>query len=301
VIVQDIKLIPTKAMTQDAEIVTLMLSDLPFVPKLDLQQNFYEILGKYGQVVEVLLFTDRDSGFFFGNGMAILNRTVPQEAVQAEGYDEGVPHYAALTHNMDYYGKKRLHAKWRNMPQHCVYCHSEEHVVADCDERPKIRCWNCHAFGHVSAKCPQKNVMKTRKKPKHQHRVEEFSESEDEIFEQDLAKLGDKAEQALKERQQNDLNNGDSTEPKNIPEEEKIDDEDFNTSELSSLEEDELKLLGEEEEEDVDMDYLNKAIQEENDDPMDTEEAANKGNQDKNNSITAPTKKENDTWENRYS
>jgi hypothetical protein len=133
--------------------------------------------------------------------------------------------------------------------------------------------------------------MKTRKKPKHQHRVEEFSESEDEVFEQDLANLGDKAEQALKERQQNGLNNGDSTEPKNIPEDEQFDDEDLNTSELSSLEDDELKLLGEVEDEDVDMGYLNKAIQEENDDPMDTQEAANKGNQDKNNSISAPTKK----------
>jgi hypothetical protein len=154
VIVQDIKLIPTKAMAQDAEIVTLMLSDLPFVPKLDLQQNLYEILGKYGEVVKFLLFTDRDSGSFFGNGMAILNRTVPQEAVQAEDYDEKVPHYAALTHNLDYHGKKRFHAKWHNMPQHCVYCHSEEHAVADCDERPKIRCWNYHALGHVSVKCP---------------------------------------------------------------------------------------------------------------------------------------------------
>jgi hypothetical protein len=57
------------------------------------------------------------------------------------------------------------------------------------------------------------------------------------------------------------------------------------------LKENELKLLGEEEDEDVDMDYLNKTNQEENDDPMDTQETVNKGNQDKNTSIPAPTNK----------
>ncbi|KAI8880159.1 hypothetical protein K501DRAFT_191958, partial [Backusella circina FSU 941] len=149
VLVQDTKLIPTKVLAQDADIITLMLSDLPFVRKLDLQQYLYEILGKYGKVLDVLLFTDRYSGFFFGNGMAILNRTIPQEI----GYDPDIPYYAPLSHNLDYFGKKQFHAKWRNMPAHCVYCHSEEHVINECEERPQIRCWNCSAIEHVRAKC----------------------------------------------------------------------------------------------------------------------------------------------------
>jgi hypothetical protein len=41
VVVQENTLTPTKALAQDAEIVTLLLSDLPFVRKLDLQQNLY--------------------------------------------------------------------------------------------------------------------------------------------------------------------------------------------------------------------------------------------------------------------
>jgi hypothetical protein len=62
--------------------------------------------------------------------------------------------------------------------------------------------------------------MKARKKSKHQHRSEEFSESEDEHFEEHLASLGEKAENEYQSRvnnaDQNHLNTQGSTGAKRV-------------------------------------------------------------------------------------
>lgn len=159
-------------------------------------------MSDYGQVLDVLLFTDPKSGFFFGNGMAVLNTTPPAEVFQHPNYDRAKPYYKQLTHNMDFMGERRFYATWRNMPSYCIYCHDLDHLIDNCNVRPVLKCWKCDGVGHLKSKCTLQQTNNGRKKPKTSHHSTPDSEfSDDEEFEKNAVDLTTEAERTYNEHQ----------------------------------------------------------------------------------------------------
>ncbi|KAG1479244.1 hypothetical protein G6F53_014257 [Rhizopus delemar] len=44
------------------------------------------------------------------------------------------------------------------MKAYCRYCHSQDHVIVDCEDKKKATiCFHCNGFGHIARDCPRKN------------------------------------------------------------------------------------------------------------------------------------------------
>jgi hypothetical protein len=61
--------------------------------------------------------------------------------------------------NNDYADATTVYANWSSMDPYYRYCHSQDHVLADCEKRlSSIICYNCNVSGHISRFCPRRNT-----------------------------------------------------------------------------------------------------------------------------------------------
>ncbi|CDH60393.1 hypothetical protein RO3G_15710 [Lichtheimia corymbifera JMRC:FSU:9682] len=143
------RIVPTKPLSNDARLVHLRLTDLPFTTKDKLSKGMQTALSAYGNVLDFGIFRDYDSSLFMGRGYATLELTAQS------GFDQ-------LSHTVPWPDSDdSFHATWAEMPLHCLHCHSPGHATSSCPQHPARSrvCWSCGQKGHRAAKCFNRRSM----------------------------------------------------------------------------------------------------------------------------------------------
>ncbi|KAG0185224.1 hypothetical protein DFQ28_009697, partial [Apophysomyces sp. BC1034] len=152
----------SRPLPADISVTHVRLSKLPILPQATLEAGLRVVLLRFGEILDLGLYTEPNGGFFMGNWYAVL------------ASDPGRS-YAPLSHRLAWFNPeddsetasaRSFFASWSNMPVHCRYCHEAGHAMPDCPKRPARQCWNCHREGHVAATCPRTTNPLTHKKPR---------------------------------------------------------------------------------------------------------------------------------------
>lgn len=163
-----LRILPTPALNDEAKIVRLNLTNLPFFAEDEILYGLKRSLKPYGHVLDVGISRERAYHTYIGQGYVVLDTFQPEDAEEK---------YLPLTHNLTWEDSstRGFRATWHNMPRYCTYCHdgTGTHTANDCPEKaPRHKrskpspiqptCWNCASTDHVKKNCP---VLKPRKTP----------------------------------------------------------------------------------------------------------------------------------------
>lgn len=137
----------------DLKLVRLSLTHLPLMSESKLLDVLKNNLEKYGAIIDIGIIKEPTTQTFMGTGYAVLNRSNEVEL-------------APLTHNIRWDENwDDFHATWIDMPKWCRYCHTEGHVVGECQQLlQRTACYNCKQTGHKAAMCPHGNYGKRQRK-----------------------------------------------------------------------------------------------------------------------------------------
>ncbi|SAL97434.1 hypothetical protein [Absidia glauca] len=137
----------------DLNIVRLSLTRLPLLRESKLLDGLKLSLAKYGSIIDVGIYREQSTQTYMGTGYAILNRS------NTKGLEP-------LTHNIAWDDSMAgYYATWEDMPKWCRYCHSEGHLVGECQILlDRTACYNCKQPGHKAAVCPRGNSGKRQRK-----------------------------------------------------------------------------------------------------------------------------------------
>jgi hypothetical protein len=156
IVFQDAKLriLPSRAIDENAKIINLKLSNLPMLPRQSVTAGLEQSLKIFGKVLDLGINTERNTGLFMGSGYAVLdvhqNESTPVEAKFLE-----------LSHQLSWCesSTELFYATWNNMPTWCRYCHKDGHTKFDCPlSKARIICYACHEMGHRSFECTRRNT-----------------------------------------------------------------------------------------------------------------------------------------------
>jgi hypothetical protein len=140
---------PCTALPDSAKILKIKLSNLPMLPKDEVLAGLRQSLTLFGNIIDVGIAAEPNTGLFMGTGYEVLN--VEQAANKENKFLE-------LSHQLSWCESESevLHATWQNMPTWCRYCHKEGHTKFDCPlSKARIICYSCHQQGHRSFECPR--------------------------------------------------------------------------------------------------------------------------------------------------
>ncbi|KAG0755848.1 hypothetical protein G6F62_008151 [Rhizopus arrhizus] len=166
------------SISPDVEILKISLSGLPREYGREtggleqLKQDTTSNLQRYGTVVDCGLAWSV-AGTFGGKGYVYLE-TISKKSQGDNSTNDGrpastVPHVlnwqymAAACHlgaseKSDISNEAVVYATWNSMKAYCRYCHSQDHVIVDCEDKKKATiCFHCNGFGHIARDCPRKN------------------------------------------------------------------------------------------------------------------------------------------------
>ncbi|KAG1034027.1 hypothetical protein G6F43_013470 [Rhizopus delemar] len=139
------------------QVVRLRLSNLPFLGEKALLEGLKTSLQIYGEILDVGILLEPNTGTYMCTGYAILN-VFSQEHI-----------FEPLTHLIPWDERREqgFYAVWNQMPHYCRYCHEEGHVVVNCPKRRnRHTCWNCGENGHMAVSCTRdKPSKRARKQP----------------------------------------------------------------------------------------------------------------------------------------
>jgi hypothetical protein len=123
---KSLRVLPCKAIGHENKITRIKLTHLPMYTKEKVLKGLQESFSSFGRVIDIGLYTERQTGFYMGTGYAVLAQ---------DPTDECLP----LDHNV-YWGNSQdvFHCNWNHMPTTCNYCHEAGHNKYDC-EKSKAR------------------------------------------------------------------------------------------------------------------------------------------------------------------
>lgn len=162
-----IRILPIRALREEAKVVRLSLSNIPFMKEEDTLFGLNSRLKQFGKVLDVGLTREKKHQTYIGQGYAVLD--VFQSADAEEKY-------TPLNHNISWGPSttRGFRATWHNMPPYCVYCHdgTGNHTAVDCpDKAPRNKrtklntttptCWNCDSTQHLKRDCPKVKPRKS--------------------------------------------------------------------------------------------------------------------------------------------
>lgn len=157
VVDDQLTLYPVRPLPPDYEVTRLKLSQLPILPKTELEAGLRRSLTPFGQVVQLGLYEETNGGWFLGRSYAVLVHRPGQ-------------HYQELCHRISYgvvgTTERSFYATWENMGTYCRYCHETDHSIQACPTRPVRTCYNCHRPGHIAVACPHPPSALAHKKPR---------------------------------------------------------------------------------------------------------------------------------------
>ncbi|KAG1047406.1 hypothetical protein G6F43_010143 [Rhizopus delemar] len=156
---------PVVACRPGSIIKRVTLQRLPWLRPQRLLEGLRSTLGNYGNVRDVGIVTDSDTGAFLGSGYAVLDCSPSPNQTDP---------FLELTHAIESVDPASsedlssifIHAYWKDMPTYCKYCHKLGHSAVQCKEAPsnKRTCFYCFKPGHIRAQCPDKVVLGKRRK-----------------------------------------------------------------------------------------------------------------------------------------
>jgi hypothetical protein len=152
---------PCEALTDSAKILNVKLSHLPLLPNEDVFAGLKQSLAIFGNILDIGITVEPNTGFFMGTGFAVLN--IHQ--------DQQENNFQTLSHQLSWCESQVefFHCTWSNMPVWCRYCHQEGHTKFECSlSKARILCYNCHQQGHRSFECPRRRqaLVQPREKPR---------------------------------------------------------------------------------------------------------------------------------------
>ncbi|KAI9013753.1 hypothetical protein CLU79DRAFT_890430, partial [Phycomyces nitens] len=135
---------PCPGIAPGAKMLRLFLTQLPFRPRLELEQTIKTALAAYGSVREVGMHFR--SGYFDGTGYAYLEQPPNPDT-----------NLAKLSFKIPYEDDRYFLGTWKQMGLHCNYCKAMGHDIDNCPERPNDsrRCFTCDQTGHLRRACPR--------------------------------------------------------------------------------------------------------------------------------------------------
>lgn len=149
--------LPCRVLDSQMQVVRLRLSNLPFLGEKALLEGLKKSLQMYGEILDVGILLEPNTGTYMCTGYAILN-VFSQEHI-----------FEPLTHLIPWDERREqgFYAVWNQMPHYCRYCHEEGHVVVNCPKRRnRHTCWNCGENGHMAVSCTRdKPSKRARKQP----------------------------------------------------------------------------------------------------------------------------------------
>jgi hypothetical protein len=125
------------------------------LPKDEVLAGLKQSLTLFGNIIDVGIAAEPNTGLFMGIRYAVLN--VEQAANKENKFLE-------LSHQLSWCESESevFHATWQNMPTWCRYCHKEGHTKFDCPlSKARIICYSCHQQGHRSFECPRRRNVPT--------------------------------------------------------------------------------------------------------------------------------------------
>ncbi|ORE11367.1 hypothetical protein BCV72DRAFT_326130 [Rhizopus microsporus var. microsporus] len=159
---------PSVAMKSGSMIKRVNLDRLPWLRTSDLLDGLKATFQNYGEIRDVGVVKDADSGTFLGAGYVILDCSPELNT------DNDDP-FLQLSHIIEWVnpdGSKNgnifIHAYWKDMPTYCKYCHESGHSASECNKSPsgKRVCFACLKSGHIRANCPEK-IKSSKERRRH--------------------------------------------------------------------------------------------------------------------------------------
>jgi hypothetical protein len=135
----------------------------------ELKADMIKNLSPFGHAVDCGLISGI-SDTFTGRGYAILEAPDQRSSDSSSFVTPKLQHsvhwqFTQLSirpsaRNNDYSDATTVYANWSSMDPYCRYCHSQAHILADCEKRlSSILSYNCNASGHISRLCPRRNTL----------------------------------------------------------------------------------------------------------------------------------------------
>ncbi|KAI8989513.1 hypothetical protein BDB01DRAFT_546022 [Pilobolus umbonatus] len=150
-------IMPCSAVQNDAEIINIRLSQLPFLEEADLLEGLLKSLSQYGSLVDIGIYLEPITKTYKCTGYA---------SIDIRSRDPKTT-FQPLTHVIPWFENSggSFHAVWKTMVSHCRYCHDEGHVLSDCSKRlANMTCYNCREKGHIAAVFPRDSHSKKQRK-----------------------------------------------------------------------------------------------------------------------------------------
>ncbi|KAJ8662339.1 hypothetical protein O0I10_002033 [Lichtheimia ornata] len=137
------RILPTRPLSENAHIINIRLSNLPFTSREKLADGIRQALAPFGKILDHSILRDQDSHLFMGHGYATLNVSASLDFLP-------LTHTIAWPNSADFF-----YATWAEMPLHCLHCHRSGHSISSCPSHPSRNrlCWSCGQPGHRAAKC----------------------------------------------------------------------------------------------------------------------------------------------------